>query len=154
MAPIMDDDRPGLSSTEAAKLSQSVGPNSVPERETPPLVVWLLKFWGPIPWMLEATLILDLVLERYTQSVILALLLVLNALISFLQERRAQNALKQLRRKLEIHSRVHRDGIWQSVPAEMLVPGDVVHVRAGDFVPADLKLFDGILALDKSSLTG
>ena len=104
--------------------------------------------------MLEATLVLELVLERYTQSAILGLLLFANALVSFVQERRAQNALKQLRGKLEIRSRVRRDGNWQLVPAELLVPGDVVLARAGDFVPADLKLFDGILALDKSSLTG
>jgi H+-transporting ATPase len=146
--------RPGLSSAEAAKRLQEVGPNSVPKRETHPFVVWLLKFWGPVPWMLEATLALELVLGRYAQSIILALLLVLNAIISFAQERRARNALNQLQDKLKIRSRVRRDGTWQLLPAEELVPGDIVHVRVGDFVPADLALFDGVLALDRSNLTG
>ena len=104
--------------------------------------------------MLEATLLLELVLGKYTQAVIIAVLLVLNAVLSFLQERRASNALQLLRQHLTVQARVLRDGRWQLVLAQDLVPGDVVHVRMGDLAPADVLLRDGQILVDQSALTG
>ena len=81
-------------------------------------------------------------------------LLVANAILSFFQEQRASTAVKALRSKLQVKARVLRDARWQAVPARDLVTGDVVRVRTGDFVPADLQLFDGALRIDQSALTG
>ena len=144
----------GLSSTEAAERLRRYGPNAVPERHTPALVRWLGKLWGPVPWMLEAALSLELALGRYTQGGIIAALLLLNATVSAAQEGRARRALALLKSRLEVLTRVRRDGVWAAVPAAGVVPGDLVHVRTGDFVPADLKLTDGAVSLDQSALTG
>ena len=126
----------------------------MPEERPHPLLLLLHKFWSPVPWMLEATLLLELVLGKYTQAVIIAVLLVLNAVLSFLQERRASNALQLLRQHLTVQARVLRDGRWQLVLAQDLVPGDVVHVRMGDLAPADVILRDGQILVDQSALTG
>lgn len=144
----------GLSTQEAQARLQQYGPNAVPEERPHPLLLFLYKFWSPVPWMLEITLLLELVLGRHTQAVIIAILLVLNAVLSFAQERRASNALSLLRQRLTILVRVLRDGQWQLTPAQDLVPGDVVHVRMGDLAPADLLLHDGHILVDQSALTG
>lgn len=117
-------------------------------------MLWLGKLWGSVPWMLEAALALELALGRHTQAGIIAALLVLNATISFAQESRARSALALLKSKLEVFARVRRDRTWQTVRVAELVPGDLVHLRTGDFVPADLKLTEGSVSLDQSALTG
>lgn len=121
----------------------------------PAVLLWLGKLWGPVPWMLETDLALELTLGRYTQGGIIAALLVLNATISFAQESRARSALALLKSKLEVFARVRRDGTWRTVPVADLVPGDLVHIRTGDFVPADRsRLTDPSVSLDRSALTG
>jgi H+-transporting ATPase len=144
----------GLSAQEAQARLRQYGPNAVPEQRPHPLLLVLHKFWSPVPWMLEVTLLLELVLGRHTQAVIIAILLILNAVLSFAQERRASNALSLLRQHLAIQVRVLRDGRWQLKPAQDLVPGDVIHVRVGDLAPADLLLHDGHILVDQSALTG
>jgi len=104
--------------------------------------------------MLELALILELALGKYTEAVIVGILLLLNAVLSYTQEGRAQGALILLRRQLRINARVKRDGAWNLLPAEQLVPGDWVHLRMGDLVPADVRLYSGSLLLDQSALTG
>ena len=81
-------------------------------------------------------------------------MLLFNALLGFSQETRAQRALALLHQRLAIQARVRRDGRWQVLPAAELVPEDVVHLRMGDVVPADLRLTDGHLLVDQSTLTG
>ncbi|HSQ56513.1 MAG TPA: plasma-membrane proton-efflux P-type ATPase [Gemmata sp.] len=144
----------GLSSEAARERLHEYGPNAVPEVRQPSILLWLGKLWGPVPWMLEFALVLEVVLGRYMQGIIVGVLLLLNATISFAQESRAKSALALLKSKLEVTARVRRDGTWQVLPATILVPGDLVHVRTGDFVPADLKLLDGAISLDQSALTG
>ncbi len=144
----------GLSNQEAQQRLQQYGPNTIPERRPRPLLVFLSKLWGTVPWMLEATILLQLVLGRYIDVVITLALLLVNAALSFIQENRAQNALALLHQSLTIRSRVLRDGQWQLVSAEKLVPGDFVHLRTGDVIPADLRLVDGQLSVDESALTG
>lgn len=144
----------GLTGEEAAARLRQFGPNSVPERRVSPARVFLKKLNGPVPWMLEAALLLELVQRRWIEAAIVAILLVLNAVLSFAQERRAQSALDLLRQRLTVRASVRRDARWQSVPADRLVPGDVVHVGLGDLVPADLRLVRGAVLLDQSSLTG
>ncbi len=144
----------GLSNQEAQQRLQQYGLNAVPEEHPQPLLAFLRKLWGAVPWMLEATILLQLVLGRYVDVVITATLLLVNALLSFAQESRAQNALALLHRSLNIQSRVLRDGQWTRVAAQELVPGDVIHLRTGDMIPADARLLDGELSVDQSALTG
>jgi len=104
--------------------------------------------------MLEATIVLTVALGKDVEALIITVLLVLNSVISFFQQARADDALALLRRRLAVHARVRRDGQWRTMAARDLVPGDVVRVRVGDIVPADVDLLDGHLSLDQSSLTG
>jgi H+-transporting ATPase len=144
----------GLSAGEAALRLAQFGANEVAEEQPHPLLALLRKFWSPVPWMLEVTIILQLVLGKPDEAAVIAVLLVVNAVLGFLQEGRANKALALLRQRLDIEARVLRDGRWQRLPARSLVPGDAVHVRMGDLVPADLRLVEGQVQLDQSSLTG
>ncbi len=112
------------------------------------------RLWGPLPWMLEGTIALTLLLGKDVEAVIITVLLLLNSVIGFAQQARADHALELLRARLAVNARVRRDGMWSLVPAREVVPGDVVRVRVGDVVPADVELIDGHLSLDQSSLTG
>lgn len=145
---------PGLSAAEAAERLRQYGPNEVPERRENRWLVFWRKFWAPVPWMLEVAIILTLVLGRQSDAVIIFFLLAFNAVVSFEQESRAENALAFLRQHLAINTRVRRDGEWRVRPARDLVPGDLIHLRVGDIVPADARLLDGDLQLDQSALTG
>jgi H+-transporting ATPase len=146
--------RRGLTTAEAqARLKQS-GPNAVVEEKTHPLRKFLLRFWAPIPWLLEATIIIQLFLGERGEAAVIGGLLVLNAVVSLLQEGRAQKALALLRQQLHVKSRVLRDGEWTTLPAEELVPGDVIHLQQGSIVPADVRVDEGSLLADQSALTG
>lgn len=144
----------GLSTPEAQQRLQQYGPNSIPEEHPHRVLAFMRKLWGPIPWMLEVTIILQLVLGKHVNAIITITLLLVNALLSFLQENRAQNALALLRQRLTIQARVMRDDRWQLLPAQELVPGDLIHLRVGDLIPADLRLLEGQISADQSSLTG
>lgn len=144
----------GLSSEEAARRLAQFGPNAVVAEAPRTWRLFLLKFWAPVPWMLEATLVLEAVLGKWPETIIIALLLVFNGILGFTQERKAQSALALLRERLRIQARVRRDGTWRTVAAADVVPGDLVHVRVGDIVPADMKLTDGNVLVDQSALTG
>jgi H+-transporting ATPase len=144
----------GLTQSEAQKLLQQLGPNAIPEQKIRSWLVFLQKLWSPIPWMLEASVILELILGKYIEASIIGALVFFNALMSTLQESRAQNALALLRKRLTVTARVMRDGNWQMIPNVELVPGDVVYLRMGDLVPADLDLISGQILLDQSTLTG
>jgi H+-transporting ATPase len=144
----------GLSSREAARRLKQYGPNIIPEEKEHPLLSFLRKLWGPVPWMLELTIILELYLGRGFEAGIIAILLVFNAVLSFVQENRAKGALELLRKQLTVQARARRDARWQLVPAEELVPGDIIHLRMGDLIPADAHLLDGHIQMDQSTLTG
>ncbi|MHB8347359.1 MAG: plasma-membrane proton-efflux P-type ATPase [Acidiferrobacterales bacterium] len=144
----------GLSSAEAQRRLGQFGPNAVAEERRSPLLALLGKFWDPVPWMLEAAVILEVVLGKRDEALIIGALLLVNAILSFLQESRANQALALLKRRLAVRARVRRDGRWQQVAAEGLVPGDVIHLRMGDLSPADVRLTDGQVLLDQSALTG
>ena len=112
------------------------------------------RFWGLVPWMLEITAILTFFLGKYPDIMIIVALLLFNAALSLFQERRARSATTALKQRLRIQSRVKRDGKWSVIQARELVPGDVVRIRIGDFVPADIRIVDGTLDVDQSALTG
>jgi H+-transporting ATPase len=146
--------RRGLTSEEARRRLEQFGPNATPEPKSHPLLGLLKKFWAPVPWMLELTVVLEIALGRFPEAVVIGILLLFNAALSLVQERRAQNALALLKQRLTVQARVLRDGRWQLLPAAALVPGDYVHIRMGDLVPADLRILDGQVLLDQSALTG
>jgi H+-transporting ATPase len=144
----------GLSSAEAARRLRELGPNAVPQEKRRPLRTLALKFWSPVPWMLEAAVVLQVALGKVDEAAVIAALLVLNALLSFLQEGRADRALALLRGRLSARARVRRDGAWRVIAASELVPGDSIHLRLGDIVPADVRIGSGQMLLDQSALTG
>ena len=112
----------GLTAAEAARRLEQYGPNMAPEERRHPLLALLGRFWAPVPWMLEVTIILELLLGHYAEAEIIGVLLIVNATLSFVQEGRAHNALALLRQRLTIQARVLRDGHWQLRPAQDLVP--------------------------------
>jgi H+-transporting ATPase len=145
---------PGLSSEEARRRLQAAGPNAMPEVVTATWRRALSKFWAPVPWMLEAAVVLQLVLGETVEAAVIALLLVFNAALGFFQEARAQATLDALKSRLALLASVRRDGVWRTLPAAELVPGDVVKLTLGGIVPADVKLVAGEVLLDQSMLTG
>ena len=144
----------GLTSDEARYRLEKFGPNAMPDTTLHPLAMALEKFWAPVPWMLEAAIVLELVLGKYVEAAIIALLLVFNAALGLLQESRAQATLAALKSRLALSASVRRDGAWQTAPATELVPGDVVKLSLGGVVAADAQLTDGEILLDQSMLTG
>src|SRR2546422_825559 len=144
----------GLSSAEVGRRLASFGPNTVPDRAMPAWRRLAQRFWGPLPWMLEGTAVLTLLLGRGMEAVIIAALLVVNLLIGYQQSARAARALAALATRLPARARVLRDGAWTRVPAAGVVPGDVVRIRTGDIVPADLRVLHGDVGVDSSALTG
>jgi H+-transporting ATPase len=144
----------GLTSDEARRRLATAGPNSMPDTTENPLRRALTKFWTPIPWMLEAATILELVLGKYVEAGIIAVLLLFNAALGFFQEGRAQTTLAALKKRLALTASVRRDGAWKSLPAADLVPGDIIKLSLGGVVAADVKLLEGSVLLDQSMLTG
>ncbi len=144
----------GLTSKEAESRLAKVGPNSMPDSAPHPLRQAAAKLWAPVPWMLEAAIVLELVLHKFAESAIIAGLLVFNAALSFFQEGRAQATLAALKARLALNASVKRDGAWKIVPAADLVPGDLVKLSLGAVVAADVSIVDGSVLLDQSMLTG
>jgi len=144
----------GLSSEEARRRLLESGPNAVTEKK-PHLILSLVgKFSAPVPWMLEATIVLELGLGKFLEAAVIAVLLVFNASLSLFQETRARSALELLQKRLAVRARVLRDAAWGLIPAEELVPGDFVHLQMGDLVPADICIREGEVLIDQSALTG
>jgi H+-transporting ATPase len=145
----------GLSSQEAAERLIRYGPNALIEEKINPVLKFLRYFWGPIPWMIEIAAVLSAVVRHIDDLVIILVLLLFNALVGFWQEYKAANALEALKQQLALRARARRDGRWAEIPAEQLVPGDVIRLRLGDVIPADVTLFEGdFLSVDQSALTG
>jgi len=144
----------GLSEAEAARRFADYGPNALAEERPQLWRALATKLTGPVPFLLEAAVVLELAANKVVEAVIVAALIVFNGLLSFVQEGRAHDALALLRSRLAVQARVLRDGRWQLSDAERLVPGDIVHVRVGDIVPADVAASDGQASVDQSVLTG
>lgn len=144
----------GLTTKDANQRLLKEGYNLVEVEQPPQFLLFLQKFWSPVPWMLEITLILELILHKYNEAIIILVLLVFNALLSFFQEARANKALLLLQKHLDIQVRVLRDQHWQLISARDLVQGDIVYLRMGDIAPADIRLVTGSVMIDQSSLTG
>ncbi|MGA2944013.1 MAG: HAD-IC family P-type ATPase [Xanthobacteraceae bacterium] len=144
----------GLTNEEARRRLEKFGPNAMPDTAPHPLRMALEKFSAPVPWMLEAAIVLELVLGKYVEAGIIAGLLVFNAALGLFQESRAQATLAALKSRLALNASARRDGAWKVVPAVQLVPGDVVKLSLGGVVAADARLTGGEILLDQSMLTG
>ena len=144
----------GLSTQEAQLRLRKFGPNSLPDTALHPLRRALAKFWAPVPWMLEAAVVLESILGKYVEATIIAALLLFNAVLGYFQESRAQATLAALKSRLALNASVRRDGAWKTVPAAELVQGDVVKLSLGGVVAADVRITDGNVLLDQSMLTG
>jgi H+-transporting ATPase len=145
----------GLTQAEAQKRLTQYGPNEIEEKKSNELLKFLSYFWGPIPWMIEAAVILSAVARHWPDFGIILLLLLANAMVGFWEEHQAGSAIAALKATLAIKARVKRDGKWITPAARELVPGDVIRVRMGDIVPADARLLEGDpVEVDQSALTG
>jgi H+-transporting ATPase len=145
----------GLSQAEAQKRLAQYGPNEIAEKQTNLFLKFLTYLWGPIPWMIEAAVILSAVARHWPDFFIILLLLLANAVVGFWEEHQAGNAIGALKARLAIKARVRRDGKWATLEARELVPGDVIRVGLGDIVPADARLLEGdAIEVDQSALTG
>jgi len=144
----------GLTSDDARVRLEKDGPNAMPDTSAHPLRDALAKFWAPVPWLLEAAIVLELVLHKYYEALVIAALLVFNAALSYFQEGRAQATLSALKSRLALNASVQRDGAWKTVPAAELVCGDLVKLSLGGVVAADVHLTGGSVELDQSMLTG
>jgi len=144
----------GLTSEEARRRLAADGPNSVEDVAEHPIQRGLKKLWAPVPWMLEAAVVLQLALGEYAEAGAVAVLLLFNAGLSFFQEGRAQATLDALKTRLAITASARRDGAWKALPAGELVRGDIVKLSLGAVVPADVRLIDGSVLVDQSTLTG
>ena len=145
----------GLTQAEAEERLTQYGPNEIEEKKANPLLELLTYFWGPIPWMIEAAVILSGVLRHWPDFFIILVLLLANAAVGFTEEHSAGKAIDALKAQLAVKARVKRDGKWVTPPARELVPGDVIRLRMGDIVPADARLLAGDeVQVDQSALTG
>ena len=144
----------GLTSEEARRRLKTLGPNTMPDTSAHPLRMAVEKFWAPVPWMLEAAIVLELALGKYVEAGIIAILLVFNAALGLFQESRAQATLAALKSRLALSASVCRDGAWKTIPAAELVQGDLVKLSLGGVVAADARIASGEVLPNQSMLTG
>ena len=144
----------GLTGGEARVRLAKDGPNAMPDASAHPLRNAIAKFWAPVPWLLEASVVLEVLLHKYFEAAIIAALLIFNAALAYFQESRAQATLAALKSRLALNASVQRDGAWKTVPAAELVRGDLVKLSLGGVVAADVHLTGGSVELDQSMLTG
>jgi H+-transporting ATPase len=144
----------GLSESEAGKLLEAFGYNEIVEKKRNLLLEFLLRYWGPMPWLLELAMGLSIVLRHYLEGIIIFVLLTVNAVIGHIHSRGSQKAVELLKKKLAIKAKIVRDGKWLMKDAKEIVPGDIITVGLGDIVPADAMMVSGEISVDQSALTG
>lgn len=144
----------GLSDEQVAALRLRYGFNEVKEKQTSAIILLAKKFWGLTAWMLEATTIISFLLHKPFDGFVITGLLVFNGLIGFFNELKAAKTVAALQQQLQVMARVLRNGDWIQLPSKELLPGDIVRLRMGDFLTADMELKEGELKVDKSALTG
>lgn len=144
----------GLSKEEAEDRIEVFGYNEITETKRNSLLEFLKRYWGPMPWLLEFSILLTAVLKHFTESVIIFILLTIKAVIGYAQSQNSQKAVKLLKKKLEIKAKVLRDQKWIFIEAKELVPGDIINVKLGDLVPSDAEIIEGEVFVDESALTG
>jgi calcium-translocating P-type ATPase len=146
----------GLAATEASARLQKFGPNRLPEgRKRGPFMRFLSQFNNILVYVLLGAGFIKLMLNLWVDAGIILAVVILNGLLGFIQEGKAEKALESIRNMLSAEARAVRDGATRMIPAEKLVPGDVVQLESGDKVPADLRLADVTnLRTEEAALTG
>jgi H+-transporting ATPase len=144
----------GLTQTEVKQRIKQYGANAVEEKQQNLVLAFFKRFWGLTAWMLEIAIAISFILGNFLDLYIILALLLVNAFLGFFQEQQATRAVKALKQKLQLQTRALRDGSWSKISATELVPGDVIRVRSGDLVPADLKVLDAEITVDQSAITG
>jgi H+-transporting ATPase len=126
----------------------------MPDTSAHPLRDVLVKFWAPVPWLLEFAIVLQVVLHKYLETAVIAGLLIFNAALAYFQEGRAQATLAALKHRLALNASVRRDGAWKTIPSAQVVCGDLIKLSLGGVMAADVHVLDGSVQLDHSMLTG
>lgn len=144
----------GLTEAEASNRIRRFGPNEIEEAKKDPVFRFLKRYWGPMPWLLEFAMALTVLLGHYTEGALIFVLLTVNAVIGFLQSQNSRKAVELLKKQLQIRAKVLRDGRWTLRDAKDLVPGDILKLKLGDLVPADVFILNGEVFVDASALTG
>ncbi|MEM7464709.1 MAG: HAD-IC family P-type ATPase, partial [Pseudomonadota bacterium] len=145
----------GLSSSEATTRLSKYGRNELTAKQVSNLQKFLKYFWGPIPWMIEAAALLSALIGHWADFSIIMVLLIYNAVSGFWQERKAADALAALKAGMAPKAEAERDGKFVAIDAAEVVPGDVVRIKLGDVVPADVRFIDGdYISIDQAALTG
>lgn len=147
-------DGQGLTEMDIQVQRKKYGYNEIPEKHVGSFMGTLKRMWGPIPWLLEAAMLFELMMGKGAQAMVVLLLLVFSAVVGEIQEKRAKKAIGYLHRQLQISVRTLRDGIWKTLPSRELVPDDIVHLKVGDIAPADVIIINGNVSLNESALTG
>ena len=150
------DSERGLAGQEVERRRAEFGPNELPDAPPPSLVkLFLSQFTSVIVWVLIGAAILSGLLEDWLDAAAILAIVLLNGLLGFVQEFRAERSLAALRKMSVATARVFRDGVLQSIPARELVPGDLIHLEAGDRIPADARLiYAANFQVQEASLTG
>jgi H+-transporting ATPase len=144
----------GLSESEAGKRLETFGYNEIIEKKRNPIAEFLLRYWGPMPWLLELAMALSILLRHYLEGIIILALLTMNAIIGQIHSRGSQKAVELLKKKLALKAKILRGGKWFMKEAKEVVPGDIIAVGLGELVPADAVMLKGDLSVDQSFLTG
>ncbi len=144
----------GLSDSDIQERISFFGRNEITEKKKNPVLVFLKRYWGPMPWLLEFAMVLDFVLKHKLEGIIIFALLTVNAIIGFMHSRGSQKAVELLKQRLAIKAKILRNGIWTTEEAGGIVPGDILMVKLGDIIPADAKIVGGDISIDEAALTG
>jgi H+-transporting ATPase len=144
----------GLSDEDVKDRLDKFGTNEIVEIKQHPLFEFLLRYWGPMPWLLELAMGLSFALGHYLEGVIIFLLLTINAIIGQIHSSSSQKVIELLKKKLAIKAKILRNKLWTKEDAKWIVIGDVISVKLGDIVPADTRILTGELSVDQSALTG
>lgn len=144
----------GLSTEATQALTKIWGSNVIFEERRSISLRLARGFWQPVPWMLEATIIVQLIVGERLEALVIALLLGFNSVLTLIQETRSERALEFLKHRLAPNASVLRDGEWRLLPAAEFVPADIVKLSLGAIVPADVSVLEGTVLLDQSMLTG
>ncbi len=144
----------GLNDPDVKERLSFFGRNEITEKRKNPVLVFLKRYWGPMPWLLEFAMVLDFVLKHKLEGIIIFALLTVNAIIGFMHSRGSQKAVELLKQRLAIKAKILRNGIWTTEEASGIVPGDILMVKLGDIIPADAKIVSGEISIDESALTG
>ncbi len=149
------DSKKGLTESQAKQRLAQYGYNEIKEKEESLWHRIFRRFWGPIPWMIEIAALLSAIVQKWEDFIIITIMLLVNAFLDFFQEHRALNALKALKQKLANEVIVLRDGEFKTIAARLVVPGDIIKLKIGDIIPADVQLLSGdYLLIDQAALTG